>query len=177
MSNNFIDRIKDGKDEWLTPPYIVKALGSFDLDPCSPVNRPWDTAKKHYTVEDDGLSKEWIGRVWCNPPYGGQTGKWLQKMAAHNNGVALVFARTETDNFTKYIWLAASGILFIRRRLVFHNVNGAKGAYSAGAPSCLVAYGADCFKSLVASGINGAIINLNYLDMSGETLPLLEADA
>lgn len=24
---------KDGKDEWLTPPEIVRALGEFDLDP------------------------------------------------------------------------------------------------------------------------------------------------
>jgi hypothetical protein len=31
-------------DEWLTPPGILKALGQFDLDPCAPVNRPWDTA-------------------------------------------------------------------------------------------------------------------------------------
>lgn len=33
---------KMGKDEWLTPPQIIKALGGFDLDPCSPINRPWD---------------------------------------------------------------------------------------------------------------------------------------
>ena len=35
-------------DEWLTPPYIIEALGRFDLDPCSPINRPWDTATIHY---------------------------------------------------------------------------------------------------------------------------------
>lgn len=30
------------KDEWLTPPEIIQALGgpeSFDLDPCAPINR------------------------------------------------------------------------------------------------------------------------------------------
>ena len=43
-------------DEWLTPPEIIKALGPFDLDPCSPINRPWDTARKHYTIENNGLS-------------------------------------------------------------------------------------------------------------------------
>lgn len=41
-------------DEWLTPPFIIKALGPFDLDPCSPVNRPWDTAMRHYTKEQGG---------------------------------------------------------------------------------------------------------------------------
>jgi hypothetical protein len=36
-------------DDWLTPPDIIAALGPFDLDPCSPETRPWDTAAKHYT--------------------------------------------------------------------------------------------------------------------------------
>ena len=50
-------------DEWLTPPEIVAKPGSFDLDPCSPINRPWPTAGVHYTVLDDGLSQPWHGRV------------------------------------------------------------------------------------------------------------------
>ena len=37
-----------GKEEWLTPPDLVQLLGPFDLDPCAPVRRPWDTAAKHY---------------------------------------------------------------------------------------------------------------------------------
>ncbi len=52
---------KTGKDEWLTPKSIIDALGEFDLDPCSPVIRPWDTARKHFTVEDNGLLQEWGG--------------------------------------------------------------------------------------------------------------------
>ena len=168
------ERGPNEKSEWLTPPYIIKALGEFDLDPCSPIKRPWDTASKHFTIEDDGLSKQWKGRVWCNPPYGNQLNKWLQKMASHNNGIALVSARTDTDNFTKYIWLQASGILFLRRRVAFYHVNGSKGAYTSGAPSCLVAYGEANLQSLLECGINGAVINLDCLDMSGETLPLLE---
>jgi hypothetical protein len=40
-----------GHDEWLTPPEIVKALGTFDLDPCAPAVRPWDTAKRHFWAE------------------------------------------------------------------------------------------------------------------------------
>lgn len=61
------------KNEWLTPPEIITALGSFDLDPCAPISPPWPTAVKTFTVLDDGLKKEWYGRVWCNPPYGTQT--------------------------------------------------------------------------------------------------------
>ena len=80
--------------EWLTPPYIVEALGEFDLDPCSPINRPWDTATRHYDEWDDGLNKPWWGRVWCNPPYGREAEMWLKKLAGHGNGIALIFART-----------------------------------------------------------------------------------
>ena len=42
------------KSEWLTPPDLLSQLPEFDLDPCSPVRRPWPTAKNHYTIEDDG---------------------------------------------------------------------------------------------------------------------------
>jgi hypothetical protein len=54
----------DNNDVWLTPPYIIESLGGFDLDPCSPIDRPWPTAKSHYTIIDDGLTKDWSGRVW-----------------------------------------------------------------------------------------------------------------
>ena len=50
-------------DEWLTPPEILRPLGAFDLDPCAPIMRPWDTAAKHLNVNDDGLSQPWHGRV------------------------------------------------------------------------------------------------------------------
>lgn len=171
--NTTFERDINGKEEWLTPPYIIKALGEFDLDPCAPVKRPWPTAKEHYTIEDNGLRKPWHGRVWCNPPYGGQTGKWLKKMAEHGNGISLVFARTETDNFSKYIWLHASGILFIRGRLNFYHVNGVRGVWNAGAPSCLIAYGEDNLERLRRCGISGAVIDLSCLDITGDTLPLL----
>lgn len=91
------------KDEWLTPPNIIRSLGVFDLDPCSPINRPWDTAINHLTILDDGLSKEWEGRVWLNPPYGNETRKWLKKLAEHGNGIALIFARTETKTFFPFV--------------------------------------------------------------------------
>jgi len=136
------DRSQDhGKEEWLTPPDLVNLLGPFDLDPCSPVRRPWNTAAKHYTVLDDGLLQPWHGRVWLNPPYGAETGKWLSKLVRHGDGVALVFARTETAMFHKHIWPMADALLFLRGRLTFFNVDGTPGKCSAGAPSVLIAYG------------------------------------
>jgi hypothetical protein len=75
-----------GTDVWLTPPHIIEALGEFDLDPCSSEDRPWNTAKKHYTIKDDGLIQPWFGRVWCNPPYGPKMAPFLSKLAAHAGG-------------------------------------------------------------------------------------------
>jgi len=147
-------------DEWITPPEIIEELGPFDLDPCSPINRPWDTAKKHYTIEDDGLSKDWEGRVWLNPPYGRQVGFWLEKMVQHNHGIALIFARTETQFFHKYIWYKAKGIFFFEGRLFFHKVDGTRAKSNSGAPSCLVAYGEDDFRCLENCNLKGRFVAL-----------------
>lgn len=151
---------KMAKDEWLTPPEILEKLGSFDLDPCAPVNRPWNTALKHYTIEDDGLSKQWFGQVWCNPPYGLEAARWLDKLQEHNNGIALIFARTETKMFFDHVWSKADALLFIEGRLYFHHVDGTKANANAGAPSVLIAYGSNMVEKLKNSGIKGKLIQL-----------------
>lgn len=147
-----------GKDEWLTPPRIIEKLGTFDLDPCAPINRPWATAEKHYTVDDNGLFMPWVGRVWCNPPYGGETASWLRKLREHGNGIALIFARTETGVWFSDIWGQADALLFLRGRLRFHHLDGTLAANSAGAPSCLIAYGSHNAKALHVSNLDGALI-------------------
>lgn len=136
------------KDEWLTPPEIIKALGKFDLDPCSPINRPWDTADKHFSIIENGLSNQWIGRVWLNPPYGKESALWLSKLADHGNGIALIFARTETKMFFKQVWNRADALLFLKGRLHFYHVNGEKAKANSGAPSVLIAYGLQNVDSL-----------------------------
>ena len=148
------------KDEWLTPPEILRALGDFDLDPCAPISRPWDTAERHYTVLDDGLSRDWKGRVWCNPPYGREAEKWLARLAEHGNGIALLFARTETRMFFSQGWPKARGVLFIEGRLHFHHADGSRAAANAGAPSVLVAYGDANAERLRVSEIAGQFVAL-----------------
>jgi|SRR5690606_12097392 len=157
--NVSFERVKKGKDEWLTPPELVKALGRFDLDPCSPINRPWPIAEKHYTINDDGLCMPWEGRVFCNPPYGRKTAEWLKKCAEHGNAIALTFARTETMMFFDSVWHDACAVLFIKGRLRFHHVTGQRGD-SAGAPSVLIAYDRRNAEYLVNSGIPGKLVYL-----------------
>lgn len=125
--------------EWYTPKYITDALGPFDLDPCAATVRKWDIGRRNYTKADDGLSLPWEGRVWLNCPYGRETRLWLRRLADHGDGVALVFARTETGTFFESVWPAASGIFFFRGRVRFLNEAGVEAGHPA-APSCLVAY-------------------------------------
>ena len=153
------------KDEWLTPPHIIKTLGVFDLDPCAPINRPWDTAKIHYTIRDDGLIRPWCGRVWCNPPYGPKTGLWLKLLADHGNGIALVFGRTDTEFFHRQIFDRADAILFLEGRLFFHHADGTRAKHNSGGPSVLVAYDGstwedDNFVALRKSGLPGKLVRL-----------------
>ena len=147
-------------DEWLTPPHIINSLGQFNLDPCSPIIRPWDTALNHFNINDNGLVQEWHGRVWCNPPYGLEASKWLNKLARHGNGIALIFARTETKMFFSEVWNKANALLFIEGRLYFHYVNGELAKANAGAPSVLIAYGKSNVEALKSCGIKGKFISL-----------------
>ena len=153
------------KDEWLTPPPLLHALGKFDLDPCAPIAPPWKTAERQLTIADNGLTTNWGGpdvRVWLNPPYGRETGAWLKLMAQHGNGIALIFARTETQTFDT-IWQHASGYLFISRRLKFFHVDGSE-SNAATAPSVLISFdneasGGANRLSLHNSGIRGGFQN------------------
>lgn len=151
---------KMGKDEWLTPPEIIRALGVFDLDPCAPIVRPWETASAHYTLEDDGLRQFWNGRIWCNPPYGLEAAQWLDKLAKHGDGIALIFARTETQMFFNHVWEKADALLFIKGRLHFHHVDGTRAKANAGAPNVLVAYGKNNAEALKKCSIKGQYVEL-----------------
>lgn len=148
-------------DEWLTPPEILAALGPFDLDPCAPVNRPWPTAREHLTRDEDGLAHAWWGRVWCNPPFGREAVKWLRRMRDHDDGVALIPARTETAMFYETVWGHAQGVLFLRSRPHFHYVDGSRAPFNSGAPIALVAYGAANLDALLRSGLGFTVVGHN----------------
>lgn len=149
-----------GKDEWLTPPEIIKVLGPFDIDPCSPINRPWPTASKHYTKDDDGLTQRWDGRVWLNPPYGDECWKWLNRLSEHKNGVALIFARTGAAGFRREVWNKAHSLLFIYGRLYFYDVRGVRAKHNSGGESVLISYDVQNTDKLNNCGISGKLITL-----------------
>jgi phage N-6-adenine-methyltransferase len=148
-------------DEWLTPPWMLEKLGPFDLDPCAPTVSKWGIANKHYTIKDDGLSKEWTGKVWLNPPYGRMLNKWIVKLANHNNGIA-IFPLRSTDSgwFHDSIWDKCDAILFVRGRIRFYTPEGIEGGPCPHA-SIIVAWGENNAIKLKSSGIKGHFI-LNH---------------
>lgn len=147
--------------EWYTPPEIISSLGSFDLDPCSPANPPYKIANKIYTKEDNGLVLPWFGRVWLNPPYGSQMKYWVKKMSEHNRGLALLFVRTETEAFQRWIFPVCCSILFIQGRVNFLNAGGIRSISDGRAASVLISYGPEEVEAIEASRIKGKHVLVN----------------
>lgn len=144
--------------DWITPKFILDALGEFDLDPCQSPTQPWLCAKRGIVRPVDGLAEPWEGRVWCNPPYSVHAAAWLAKMGRHGHGTALVFARTETAMMFDHVWGVASAILFLEGRLHFHYPDGRRAEANAGGPSCLIAYGRRDADVLARCGLPGALV-------------------
>ena len=171
-------------DEWLTPRHVLVALGApeiFDLDPCAALSFPERCALRGFTVKDNGWMREWFGRVWLNPPYGRDVGAWLKRLADHGNGIALVFARTETEQFHRQVWERASAVLFLEGRLTFLRSNGIPALRNAGAPSCLIAYGATNLRLLELVQLPGKLVKLkgetDGKETQGQEAPRAEAGA
>lgn len=125
-------------DEWATPIKLFEELDNkyhFTLDPCS--TKENHKCKKYYTKEDNGLEKSWEGyKVYCNPPYGKEISKWVEKAYNENKKgtfvVMLLPARTDTKWFHNFIYKKHE-IRFIKGRLKFND-----GKQAAPFPSMIV---------------------------------------
>lgn len=105
-------------DEFYTPAWIFERLDiTFDLDVASPEGGvEWIPKHAYYTKEMDGLSLEWHGRVWMNPPFS-QSKPWVSKFIAHGNGIALLPA-SKAKWFTE-LWQVMSGMVWLPYDLKF----------------------------------------------------------
>ena len=125
-------------DLWSTPRDFFddyNAIYHFDVDVCATAENA--LCAKFYSPEDNGLSKQWHGVCWMNPPYGREISKWMKKAyesSLHGaTVVCLVPARTDTAWWHEY---AMKGeIEFIRGRLKFGDAKN-----SAPFPSAVVVF-------------------------------------
>jgi phage N-6-adenine-methyltransferase len=109
-------------NEWVTPQDFFDRLHAefaFTIDAAASAEN--SKCERFWTAEDDGLRQDWSGeRVWCNPPYGREVGKWIAKAATSNAElvVMLIPARTDTKAWHEYIFGKAE-VRFIPGRLKF----------------------------------------------------------
>lgn len=131
MSRKLAALFSSATGKWATPRELYAELNAefcFTLDPC-----PMDDAER--IMEHDGLARSWAGhRVFCNPPYGRDVWRWLDKAREADVAVFLLPSRTDTQWFHDYA-LKADEIRFVKGRLKF-------GGSDTGAPfpSCILVY-------------------------------------
>lgn len=123
-----------GNFEWYTPKEYIEAarqvMGTIDLDPAScAIANEVVQADTYYTIEQDGLTKPWKGRVWLNPPYAdGLIQQFANKLKAHidsgdiSEAIVLVNNTTETNWFNTFV-SCASAIVFTKGRVKFYFPN------------------------------------------------------
>jgi phage N-6-adenine-methyltransferase len=121
-----------GNYEWYTPvEHIERArrvLGEIDVDPAShPLAQKRVKATQFFTKSDDGLKREWRGKVWLNPPYAQPDIElFIDKMLLELGAGRATEAILLTDNSTDTVWaqkaaLAASLTCFTRGRIPFES--------------------------------------------------------
>jgi site-specific DNA-methyltransferase (adenine-specific) len=131
-------------NEWETPSELFNKLNdefNFTLDPCCTKENA--KCERHYTIAEDGLKQSWkFERVFMNPPYGDEIGKWIRKayMEGTTKGradvvVCLIPAGTDTKYWHEYIFDKASEIRFLKGRVKFVG-----GKFTAPFPSAIVVY-------------------------------------
>lgn len=111
-------------DQWATPQDFFDKLNEefcFTLDPCADAGN--HKTENFFTMEENGLTKDWGGqRVFCNPPYS-KIGDWVKKcyeeaIKPETLVVMLIPARTDTRYFHDYI-IHRSEVRFVKGRLKF----------------------------------------------------------
>jgi ParB family chromosome partitioning protein len=121
VSNN------SGENEWYTPEcYIESArlvMGVIHLDPASSeIANKTVNSNLFYTQEDDGLSKEWFGNIWMNPPYSQplifQFISKLVQSKGVNQAIVLVNNGTETQ-WGQLLLSNSSAVCFHQGRIRF----------------------------------------------------------
>ena len=125
-----------GNNEYTPAEYIEAArsvMWCIDLDPASSdLANETVKANKYYTIDDDGLQQEWLGRVWMNPPYAaGLIDRFAEKLAYHvgqgdvTEAIVLVNNATETAWFTTLVDVAVA-VCFVRGRIRYLAPDGVK---------------------------------------------------
>lgn len=138
-------------DQWATPQHVFDALDAefhFTIDVCADETN--HKCARFFTKTQDGLSQDWTGVCWMNPPYGREIGRWTRKARESAKAGAIVVcllpARTDTRWWAEDV-MEATELRFVRGRLKF-------GGSDSGAP----------FPSVIAVFGTPKIPRMGYVD-------------
>jgi phage N-6-adenine-methyltransferase len=124
-----------GDEQSYTPPEYVESarqvMGGIDLDPASnPTAQKTVAAQKYYTADDDGLTKEWEGCVFLNPPYTVRViDGFIEKLITDYGAGKVRDAVLLTNNSTDTSWFhraaeKSSAVCFTKGRINFQKPDG-----------------------------------------------------
>lgn len=148
-----------GDEESYTPPaYIesaVEVMGKIDLDPASNEMAQLTVNADHfYTAENDGLTKEWRGKVWMNPPYTARViNVFISKLVSHYVAGEVTEAIVLTNNNTDTSWFHeaannAAAVCFTSGRINFLKRDGSKSSPTNGQSFIYFGKNIDLFKTV-----------------------------
>lgn len=105
------------------------------------------------------------GRIWLNPPYSKPLiWQFVEKLAEHGNGIALLFNRCDSNKFQDIIFTKATGMMFLRNRIKFFRPDGTRGD-SPGCGSVLIAFGRENAEILRNCSLQGKnMLNLTMIN-------------
>jgi hypothetical protein len=146
----------------------------FDLDPCSTSQannlHEGQLARTIFTLEDDGLGKNWFGSVFVNPPYGltatGQSSQsiWLEyalNQYAEGNITSCILLLTSSHAYGWFDKVMLLPHAYLIRKLKFWTPQGIESAHQSPQGHILVFIGlrvdnfVDTFASITYSpGLN-----------------------
>ena len=133
-----------GDEESYTPGVFIesarKVMGNICLDPASnDMAQETVKADTYYTIDDDGLSREWFGQgVWLNPPYTARIiNTFIDKIVQHYVLGDIRAAIVLTNNNTDTAWFhagmkEASAVCFTAGRINFLKRDGSKSSPTNG---------------------------------------------
>lgn len=116
-------------DELYTPPWLTDAIrdafGVIDLDPCASLDPRWRFAEHNFDKNADGLTRDWGGIVFMNPPYSNPLqGQFVEQASRSRKQcdviVALIQAKVGNKYWFNHIWQhEGTEVFFIEGRIKF----------------------------------------------------------
>lgn len=142
-------------DNLQTPQYITNALGSFDLDLCAGEFTNIGLVNWWDGRSENGLTKDWFGFVYCNPPFS-EKEIWIEKMIHHHNGILILPERGSAPWFGPLS--KAAGMYFVMGKKI--NFEGGSSSNNVG--SVLFPFGHEAVIRIESSGLPGHLNEVKW---------------